>query len=67
MARALLTCKYCDYKFEVEYYSIASAQFDRCKKCGDKNLKIEEITKSKIDYYEGCPPFQNDDDGSYFM
>lgn len=65
----LLTCKYCDHKWEISTYS-DSVPEEKCSRCGDPNIRVTELSKSKIDAYEGCPPFvdrdEKDPNGGYY-
>lgn len=50
-------CTYCGQKWEENVYNQSSLHDMKCKYCKDKNLKFKDKDKSKIDYYQGCPPF----------
>ena len=53
-----LQCRYCGKVWQLfwlpEYRPI-------CQKCGDDNIDIKDISKTKIDYYEEKKPKINDD------
>jgi len=50
-------CTYCGKKWSERFYNQYSAQNQRCSVCNDKNLKYKSVEESKINYYEGSPPF----------
>lgn len=51
------TCTYCNNKWAAINESDCT-----CDKCGDKKPKLEEKdTRSEIDYYQGSPPFLNEE------
>lgn len=50
-------CTYCDHKWTRNVYSLSGME-EVCPKCKDKNVKYKELSKSKIDYYQGCRPFE---------
>jgi len=65
-----LECTYCGKKWEATAYNKQMIEAMSCSKCGDSNLKVrdravskidtyttKETTVSKVDYYQGCPPF----------
>jgi len=52
-----ITCKYCNYKKVKVVYNQNSLIDDKCDKCGDTNLEIRDLSKTKIDGYKGCKPF----------
>jgi transcription elongation factor Elf1 len=65
-----LECTYCGKKWEATVYNKQMIEAMSCSKCGDSNLKVRDLavakidtysTKenavSKVDYYQGCPPF----------
>lgn len=51
-----ITCLYCGYNWSEQAFS-ATAITKKCLACGDKNLKVKSEEESKIDYYQGSPPF----------
>lgn len=53
----LLICRYCDNKWTRNVYGKASLE-EKCVKCGDTNIDVKELSKTKIDSYVGCPPFK---------
>lgn len=53
-------CKYCGKQWRDVFYSEASIKNQRCRYCDDKNLKVRDLTDSRIDYYVGCPPFPSE-------
>lgn len=52
-----LECTYCGKKWQIQSVNQAQIESSKCIKCGDSSLKIRDASKSKIDYYEGCPAF----------
>lgn len=52
-----LTCTYCDHETVKQVYSIHDLDNETCNKCGDRNLVIKDLAKTKIDTYRGSPPF----------
>jgi Zn finger protein HypA/HybF involved in hydrogenase expression len=52
-----ITCLYCDLKWEAHVYTKESIDRIRCAKCGDKNLKVKDLSSYKINTYEGAPEF----------
>jgi hypothetical protein len=57
MLEVLIICQYCGHKTTKVIYNQKSLTDETCDKCDDKNLVVKELSKSKIDFYEGCPPF----------
>lgn len=54
-----LECLYCGKKWQENYFT--KYNYPRCSVCKDKNIKIKEIRDhEKVDYYEGCPPYENE-------
>lgn len=51
-----LTCTYCDKKWRLHAYSDSKIE-SKCPKCGDTNIVVKELDKTRIDGYIGCPPF----------
>jgi hypothetical protein len=51
-----LICTYCGYTWLRQAYSKDVVNSLVCAKCNDKNI-IAKDAESKIDYYQGCPPF----------
>lgn len=52
-----IECTYCGKKWSRLIYARESLDSEKCSKCNDKNLKVRDQAKSKIDYYGGSPPF----------
>jgi len=52
------TCKYCNYKWNKTMYSYESNNDFKCLKCGDTDPTAKDLTKEKIDYYQGSPKFE---------
>lgn len=53
-----LECLYCGKKWRENYFSSYSKP--RCGVCNDRNIRIKEVLPhEKIDYYEGCPPYED--------
>jgi hypothetical protein len=53
-----ICCNYCGYKTVRNEYDESFIRNLSCYKCNDKDLVIKEVSKSKIDYYMGSPPFE---------
>ena len=56
----LFRCLYCDHKWIVKIYGSSVPQED-CGRCGDKNIIVKSLEKSKIDYYAGALPFPKEE------
>lgn len=56
---AELICTYCNKKWERNIYSSSNVTEFECPVCGDKHVKIKDLTIDKVDYYAGSPPFQD--------
>jgi hypothetical protein len=52
---ARVTCTYCGKTWTERRFTATLGSTDKCGKCGDKNLVIEQLTK--VDYYQGAPAF----------
>ena len=52
-----LECTYCGHRWVKDFYNKHSATHERCPHCKDSNLKARDVKESKVDYYQGCPPF----------
>jgi Zn finger protein HypA/HybF involved in hydrogenase expression len=63
MKRYSLECNYCGYQWEENWLNVNNPP--SCSKCSDKNLKIKDNSKTKIDYYAGPPPFAKEEDPGY--
>lgn len=50
-------CTYCGKVWKSHPRSQVEIEAARCSKCGDTTLKVREASKSKVDYYQGSPPF----------
>lgn len=57
MLNLLLICTYCGKKWERTVYGISNVENERCSKCGDTKIEVRDNSKSKVDYYSGCPAF----------
>jgi hypothetical protein len=57
MLALLLICQYCGKDWQVSVYSMASIQGERCPTCKDQNIRVRDLSKSDIDYYQGAPAF----------
>jgi len=57
MNKYSLECTYCGHNWEEAKLFYAPS----CSRCGDKKIKVKELASKKIDYYEGCPPFSNNE------
>lgn len=58
-----LECTYCGFKWQKEVYAYQTTDQLKCENgnCKDSNLKIRDLSKTKIDTYKGCPPFPKKD------
>lgn len=54
-----MICRYCNKKWEKNIYA-GSTTKEICSKCGDTNIDIRELSKTKIDSYIGCPAFKEE-------
>ena len=52
-----LTCQYCNFKDIKDVYNPESLKNECCRKCGDRNVELRDLSATKIDAYKGCPPF----------
>lgn len=52
-----MECEYCGNKWEAGAIELADIGRPICLKCGDKNIKLKDASKSKVDYYQGSPAF----------
>lgn len=50
-----LICQYCNYSWQINY---VPNEFVYCSKCRDKNIRIKDLNAETVDYYVGCPPFE---------
>lgn len=54
-----MQCTYCGKKWRL----IAQSQWElmnaKCGVCGDKHIKMKDLSKETINYYQGSPPFPN--------
>ena len=50
-------CLYCGEKWRKKVYAGETAQV-KCSICGDRNVDAVELSKYRIDSYQGCPPFE---------
>ena len=57
----VINCQYCGYKTVKVIYNQKSLEDEICSKCGDRNLVIKELSKTKIDSYAGSPAFPEKD------
>lgn len=55
--RVSIECMYCGHKWEKMAYNKQSIEDEKCPKCNDSTLKVKDLEASKIDYYQGSPPF----------
>lgn len=62
MNRYELTCRYCGNYWETNYYPQSKVH---CDKCQDTDLKVVDRSTDKIDYYQGCPDFEEDTDFNF--
>jgi hypothetical protein len=68
MKNVELECTYCGAKWEDYVTSKADVERKICAKkgCGCSTLVVRDLAK-KIDYYQGCPPFQEELDISKYF
>lgn len=59
--RVELECTYCGKKWEKIAYNKQSIESEVCSRCKDTNLKVRDLDTTKVDYYQGCPPFPSKD------
>lgn len=54
-----LQCQYCGKEWEQTNFTNSDMMFLRCIKsgCNDKNIRVRQLDKVKVDYYQGAPPF----------
>ncbi len=52
-----LTCKYCGSNWKMDTTYRAPDREIFCFVCGDKDIAVKDVQKSKIDYYQGSPEF----------
>lgn len=55
-----LECLYCGHKWIETAYNVRYLADKRCPICNDRNLKHRDTSQQSIDYYKGCPPFEDD-------
>ncbi len=55
MNEFLLICLYCGYEWVLNNNP---SKYTVCLKCKDKNLTIKDLSRTKVDYYAGSPPFE---------
>lgn len=61
MNRFAMICKYCDYHWEINYVPHTTIY---CPICKDSNIRTIDLHTDIVDYYKGCPPFEEEkDDG----
>lgn len=52
-----IECQYCGYKTTKVIYNQKSLENETCIKCKDSNLIIKDLSKARIDTYQGTPAF----------
>jgi hypothetical protein len=52
-------CTYCGHKWRDNVLTQSEMVSLRCVngRCFDSNLKVRDLSKTKVDYYQGSPPF----------
>ena len=60
MIKYKFECLYCGKTWENDFIPMKSS----CDKCGDTSIRVTDQNATKIDYYEGSPPFPDKDTGS---
>lgn len=61
MNRYKLTCEYCNNIWGVNYIPKPPVY---CSKCKDSNIRIKDLKSEMVNYYEGCPDFNDPIDPS---
>lgn len=61
-----MECTYCGQKWQETTMNPTSLVNTRCSKCGDKTIRMKDVTKTKVDYYQGCPPFPAKKEKGYY-
>lgn len=56
-----ILCHYCGMDWTCNLYSKSAVGSLKCLRCGDKNLKLIDLDRTKIDYYAGSPPFPDEE------
>jgi len=52
-----MKCEYCGHFWSMENNYRNPNSKIICQVCGDTNISVKDLEKSKIDYYAGSPPF----------
>ncbi len=55
MKRFELSCQYCANRWFLDYMP---NEQPKCDRCNDTNIRVKDLAKSKIDYYQGAPAFE---------
>jgi hypothetical protein len=54
----IIICQYCGFNEEKTVYNQNTLVNAKCSKCGDKNVELKDLDKTKIDTYSGSPAFK---------
>lgn len=52
-----IECTYCGKQWIENVYNEFSLVDKKCPVCKDRNIKARRLESSKINYYQGSPPF----------
>lgn len=55
--RVDMECTYCGKKWHLDNPTQYDLMSVKCGVCSDKNIKMKDSVKDKVDYYKGSPPF----------
>lgn len=55
MSKYELTCEYCGHIWKIDYIP---TEYTWCEKCKDHHIKVKDLSKHQIDYYQGSPAFE---------
>lgn len=58
-----LTCNYCNHKWIILAANKNQIEAQYCPKCIDTSITVRDANRSKIDTYEGAPPFEDENKG----
>ncbi len=53
-----LICEYCNNSWQINYIPKDPVY---CSKCKDRKIRIKDLKTDIVDYYIGCPPFEETD------
>jgi len=55
-----LKCNYCGCYWERYVPKKSEFRQPSCLKCGDQDISVRDLAKSKVDYYAGAPKFPSE-------